>query len=59
MKEAIAELTRREDKHRKIADTCRTAIRALQDACDHPDTEPDGHDSHRKYVKCTCCGKRW
>ena len=34
----------------------RKAIEAFQEVCDHK-FEPDGHDSHYNWEKCTVCGK--
>jgi len=59
MKNAIAELIRKERKHRDKADKCLAAIKAIQAACDHPETIDDGHDQRNRYVKCTTCGKRF
>jgi hypothetical protein len=54
----VLDLIKREEELLSEVRKIRTAIAALQDICKPHDWVDDGHDSHKRYVKCTKCGKK-
>ena len=66
MKEQIQNLVKEATALRERASKIEKVVKEFQELCYHtnPDgtsaMEPDGHDSHKSYYKCTICGyEQW
>jgi len=55
LKNTLTELKKLKNEHLQIVHKYDSAIKALQNCCEHQ-FEPDGHDSHNSYEKCVICG---
>ena len=56
MKEQIEKMEQEKKLLQERINKLQTAIRALQEVCDHAETEYTGNDSHYTYEKCKACG---